>query len=122
MAKYGPIFIMITTLLGCTAQISGNILSDLASNGSAGQAGQILINDLQTAAKNLDTAVSDGLLAKDDPAPGCLHIVLQRAGVEAAPGAPSPQPFVAQVDGLISAGSVLYIRFQQGKAVVQGSL
>ena len=123
MAKYSAILLMmIITLSGCTTQISGNILSDLASSGSAGQAGQILINDLQTAEKNLDIAVSDGLLAKDDPAPGCLHMVLQRAGIEAAPGAPSPQPFVAQVDGLISAGSVLYIRFQQGKALAQGGL
>lgn len=121
MAKLGPVWSIIALAAGgCTTQISGNPLADLGSSGAGGQAGQILVNDLQTAAKNLDAAVSAGVLAKDDPAPPCLHAVLQQAGIEAVPGASSPKPFTAQVDGLVSAGSLLYIRFQQGKGLLEG--
>jgi hypothetical protein len=120
--RYHPVALIWVLALGaCTTQIGGSPFNDLAANGQAGQEAQFFIADLQTAAKNLDAAVSAGELAKDDPAPPCLHAVLQRAGVEPAPGTATPKPFVAQIDGLISAGSVLYVRIQQGKAILEGS-
>ena len=121
MRRHLVALIGVLALGACTTQIGGSPFSGLASNGQAGQAAQFVITDLQTAAKNLDAAVNAGELAKDDPAPPCLHAVLQRAGIEATPGtAATPQPFVVQIDGLISAGSVLYIRIQQGKAILAG--
>jgi hypothetical protein len=118
--RHHAIALMAVLALGaCTTQISGSPFNDLA-NGQAGQAAQFFITDLQTAAENLDAAVNAGELAKDDPAPRFLHAVLQRAGIEASPGTTTPKPFVAQIDGLVSAGSVLYIRIQQGKAILEG--
>jgi len=117
--RHHPVALIAVLALGaCTTQISGNPFNDLATNGQAGQAAQFFITDLQTAAKNLDAAVNAGELAKDDPAPPCLHAALQQAGIEASPGATTPTPFVAQIDGLVSAGSVLYIRIQQGKGIL----
>jgi len=111
--------LLLFTLGGCTTQTSGSPLNDLAAtNGLAGQAGQSLITDLKTAASNLDAAVSAGDLAMDDPGPPCLHAVLQQAGIEAAAGSTPSRPFTAQVDGVISAGSILYIRFQQEKGML----
>jgi hypothetical protein len=93
----------------------------LATNSPAREAAQFFISDLQTAAKTLDAAAANGELPKGDPAPGCIHDVLQRLGIEAAPGATPPTQFVAQIDGLVSAGAVLYIRFQQGRGLLGGA-
>jgi hypothetical protein len=113
--------VIVALVLGaCTAQISGSPLNDLATNSSARDAAQFFIADLQTAAKTLDTAAANGELPKGDPASGCVHDVLQRLGIEAAPGITPPTPFVAQIDGLVSAGAVVYIRFQQGKGLLGG--
>lgn len=75
-----------------------------------------IVSDLEAAAKNLDQAVAIGALAKDDPAPACLHDAMQKAGIELPPGTAPAQSFEPVNDGVISLGSILYIRAQQLKA------
>lgn len=70
---------------------------------------------LVNAAYNLDQAVAIGALAKDDPAPQCVHGFLQQAGLEPVAGAPAAQNFTPKVTDMISAGSVLYIKAQQAR-------
>ncbi len=79
-----------------------------------------LVKDLQATASNLDQAVAIGALPKNDPAPGCLHDFLQRAGVELPPGAVPAQSFKPENAGAFSLGSILYIQVQQAKAAAAG--
>lgn len=74
-----------------------------------------IATDLQSASYNLDQAVTVGALSKDDPAPKCLHGVLQQAGLESTPGAAQAQSFVPKNDGVASLGSIAYIQVQQAK-------
>jgi hypothetical protein len=76
-----------------------------------------IITDLQSAASNLDQAVAIGALPANDPAPKCIHDILQRAGIEALPGAAPQQSFEPKNDGLASLGSIAYIQVQQQKAM-----
>jgi len=76
-----------------------------------------IITDLQSATENLDDAVRIGALPADDPAPKCLHDLLQRAGIEARPGAAPIQSFEPKNDGIASLGSIVYIQVQQAKAI-----
>lgn len=77
----------------------------------------IAIQDLKSAASNVDQAVAIGALPKDDPAPACLHDALQKAGIELAPGQTVPQSFKPANDGAFSLGTILYIQAQQAKAI-----
>lgn len=77
----------------------------------------VAVRDLKSAAQNLDQAVAIGALAKDDPAPECLHDALQKAGIELPAGAAAPQSFAPANDGVFSLGSILYIQVQQAKAM-----
>lgn len=79
-----------------------------------------IVTDLQSAAFDLDSAVTVGALTADDPAPKCLHDVLQKAGIEVAPGAPVAQSFTPKIDGAASAGAVAYILAQQAKKLSGG--
>jgi hypothetical protein len=76
-----------------------------------------VIQDLQSAAANLDQAVLIGALSPDDPARQCMHDVLIRTGIEQPPGAATPQSFVPKNDGLASLGAIAYILAQQAKQV-----
>jgi hypothetical protein len=81
-----------------------------------------IVTDLQSAAYDLDSAVTVGALAADDPAPKCLHGVLQKAGIETAPGAAPAASFTPKVDGAASAGAVAYILAQQAKKLAGGGV
>lgn len=70
--------------------------------------GTIIENDLTATALNLDQAVAVGALPADDPAPICLHDLLARTGQ-------GQDTFKPKISGLISAGSVGYIKAQQLK-------
>jgi hypothetical protein len=82
----------------------------------------VAVQDLKSAASNLDQALAIGALPKDDPSPGCLHDALQRAGIELAPGASAPQSFKPANDGVFSLGTILYIQAQQLKAAAKGGI
>jgi hypothetical protein len=102
-------------LSGCTTQISASPINDVT--GGTAAAG-VLAKDFQSAAWNLDQAVSVGALAADDPAPACLHAILTDLGMEGPP----PPSFTPRNDGLVSAGSILYIRAQQLKKIQGGGI
>lgn len=70
--------------------------------------GTVIENDLTATALNLDQAVAVGALSADDPAPICLHDLLARTGQ-------GQDTFNPQIAGLISAGSIGYIKAQQIK-------
>ena len=70
--------------------------------------GNIIENDLTATALNLDQAVAVGVLSADDPAPICLHDLLARTGQ-------GQDTFKPKISGLISAGSIGYIKAQQIK-------
>ncbi len=70
--------------------------------------GTVIENDLVATALNLDQAVAVGALSADDPAPICLHDLLARTGQ-------GQDTFKPQISGLISAGSIGYIKAQQLK-------
>lgn len=74
----------------------------------------IVARDLIAAAYNLDEAVQIGALAADDPAPKCLHAILQRSGLELTPGS-TARSFTPKNDGVASAGAIAYIVAQQLK-------
>lgn len=81
-----------------------------------------VVTDLQSAAFNLDNAVTVGALAADDPAPKCIHDVLVKAGIEIPPGATPAKTFVPKKDGVASAGAIAYIIAQQAKAIARNPL
>lgn len=74
-----------------------------------------IVNDLESAAYNLDNAVTVGALTPDDPAPKCLHDVLRVAGIETPPGTTASQTFVPKNNGVASLGAIAYIQVQQAK-------
>ena len=74
-----------------------------------------IVTDLQSAAYNLDAAVAIGALPANDPAPVCLHTVLQQAGIEVPVGTAPTKSFVPKNDGLASLGAIAYIQIQQAK-------
>lgn len=76
----------------------------------------LIAKDLLSAADNLDQAVVIGALSADDPAPKCLHSILQRSGLELPPGATN-RSFTPKNDGVASAGAIAYIVAQQLKNV-----
>ena len=103
------ITIVLTALLaGC-----GTLITN--STGPSVSPTSILGTDLVTAASNLDQAIAIGALPANDPADVCVHGVLQQVGLEAVPGAPAPASFQASNKGLVSGGSIVYIRVQQLK-------
>lgn len=81
-----------------------------------------IVTDLQSAAYDLDNAVLVGALAANDPAPKCLHDVMQKAGIETPPGAAAAASFTPKVDGAASAGAVAYILAQQAKKLANGGV
>ena len=95
-------------LAGCTT---------ISTNPVAVSADSRLGKDLLAAAYNLDNAVAIGALSPKDPAPGCVHGVLIQAGIEVPPGAPVPGSFTPQREGLVSIGSIAYIKAQQLKSL-----
>lgn len=103
-------------LAGCAtpAQISANPLPAVTN--------PTIVTDLQSAAFDLDSAVAVGALAPDDPAPKCLHNVLQKAGIETPPGVTAAASFTPKVDGAASAGAVAYILAQQAKKLTAGGI
>lgn len=118
-------------LAGCSANIpiSANPINDLSSQ--TGQVGSTVVQGLQDAAFNFDNAVAVGALDKTDPAPACVHGILQDIGqdvtVTLTGATPVPSTvgsgasYTPKVSDLISAGSVAYIRAQQAKKLVGGS-
>jgi hypothetical protein len=103
-------------LAGCAGpmQISSDPIPKLSN--------QTIVTDLQSAAYDLDSAVTVGALAADDPAPQCLHSVLQKMGIETPAGAAPAATFVPKVDGAASAGAVAYILAQQAKKLANGGV
>ena len=113
--RHLALYALLPLLAGCTT-ISANPLQDLPKT----QLGGVVIQGLQDATFNLDSAVAVGALPKTDPAPGCFHGILTTLGADPANPAPAAASFTPKVSDLISAGSVLYIRAQQLKQA-QGS-
>jgi hypothetical protein len=74
-----------------------------------------IVTDLQSAAFNLDSAVTVGALSVDDPAPKCLHDLLVKAGIEMPAGQAPAKSFIPKHDGVASAGAIAYIIAQQLK-------
>lgn len=70
--------------------------------------GAFISRDIETTARNLDNAVIVGALPADDPAPVCLHDLMSRTGA-------GQETFKPEINGLISAQSILYIRAKQIK-------
>ena len=100
--------IVLLLLAGC---------STISTNPVAVSADSRVGKDLVAAAYNLDQAVAIGALKPDDPAPKCVHGVLIQAGIEVPPGTPAPGSFTPQKEGLVSIGSIAYIKAQQLKGV-----
>lgn len=103
----------VTACANFTPQISGNpeataLKTIAASNPTA-------VTDLQDAASNLDQGVIVGALAADDPAPTCVHSILQKAGIEVPAGTVPPASFTPKNSGPASAGAIVYIIAQQAK-------
>lgn len=113
----------ILTLFALTLALSGcSLLPDKITGGpgmsstlSAIAGSPTIVTDLQSAAFNLDSAVTIGVLEKNDPAPACLHAILIKAGIETVPGAEPAASFVPKKDGVASAGAIAYILVQQAK-------
>ena len=106
--KLATIIAFLATLTGC-----GTLITN--STGPTVSPGSVLGTDLIAAASNLDQAIAIGVLPKGDPADVCLHGVLQQVGLESAPGVPSPASFEAARKGLVSEGSIVYIKVAQLK-------
>lgn len=110
MSHAWAIILILLFAVGCTT-ISANPIADLPKT----QLGGVVIQGLQDASFNLDSAVTVHALTADDPAPPCFHAVLGKLGADPANPAPAGASFTPKVSDLISAGSVLYIRAQQLK-------
>lgn len=68
--------------------------------------GKLVAVDLVATLHNMDAAVQVGALSADDPAPGCIRAAVNRLGLE-------QETFEPEVNGLISAASVAYIKARQ---------
>lgn len=118
----------IILLVGCQnpAPISASPIQDIKTAVDAGGTPTIIgtvQQGLLDAEWNLDQAIVVGALPANDPADACLHQGLTQIGIEPNPNgqAATPAPsFVPKISDLISAGSVLYIRAQQLKALQGG--
>ena len=75
--------VLLLALAGCTT-ISANPIADLPKT----HLGGVVIQGLQDASFNLDSAVTVGALTAADPAPPCFHAVLTRLGAD--PANPTP--------------------------------
>ena len=95
-------------LAGCGTMISN-------TTGPAVSPNSVLGADLVATASNLDQAIAIGVLPANDPADVCIHGVLVQVGLENAPNTPAPASFEAVRKGLVSEGSIVYIRVQQLK-------
>lgn len=113
---------LLLALASCAIPISSNIASDVISGAvsvspDAAAAAKLLTTDLQDASFNLNSAVAVGALAKDDPAPPCLDALVGQI----IPPNPGPS-FTPKVGGLVSLGSVLYIRAKQAQGLANGGI
>jgi hypothetical protein len=113
--------IVLLALLASACASTPNLISGTPAAGSFAVpiTNQTIVTDLQSAAYNLDNAVTVGALAADDPAPVCLHDVLRKAGIEIPAGAVAPKTFVPKHDGVASAGAIAYILAQQAKTIAR---
>lgn len=117
-----PITLLLNAAVVATALLSGCASPPVISSAPATpiekiiQGSPTITTGLQNAAWNLDQAVAIGALKKDDPAPVCIHGILQQAGLEPIAGQTPAASFTPKVSDLISGGSVLYIVAQQAKA------
>jgi hypothetical protein len=125
----GLLIVLLALTAGCAQPVSTNVVRDVAS----GPGGDVIIRGLQNAAYNLDSAVKIGALPAGDPAPACVHDVLQKLGADcrldpSAEGGTAcvvtdpSSVFTPRVSDLISAGSVAYIRIQQLKVAAGGGI
>lgn len=94
-------------IMGGTADSSSPVVIPITS--------PTIATDLQSASYNLDQAVAIGALAADDPAPKCVHGILQQAGIEVPAGMSAPQSFTPKNDGVASLGAIAYIQIQQAR-------
>ena len=120
--KYLFAVLIITLMAGCTAPIRGP--ETITATGAPVAGGGIpitnptVVTDLQDAAYNFDNAVLVGALPATDPAPKCIHGILQQAGIEVPAGVSAAKSFTPKNGGAISAGSIAYIQAQQLKATL----
>lgn len=96
------------TLAGCNAPISKSPIQDIASQ----IAGSQVQTDLADTQANFAQAIQVGALSPNDPAPACVSQAVAALGL----GAANPS-FVPKISGVLSFGSVAYIRAQQIKAL-----
>lgn len=101
-------FIAALALAGC----AGDTVSPLPIDPSG-----VVARDLKAAADNLQRAVDAGILKADDPAPQCLASVVADLQLDG-----SAEGFTPQRAGLISVGSILYIRHQQARELAKFQL
>lgn len=97
-------------LAGC-----GSVTTISKSTGPTVSAGSVLGKDLVAAGANLDQAIAIGILPASDPAAVCVHGVLVQVGLENPVGAPPAASFEASRQGVVSEGSIVYIKIQQFK-------
>lgn len=101
------------------APISANPTQDALAALPPSPAQTTVVQGLQDASYNLDSAVTVGALSASDPAPACLHSALTQLGISTPGNTVTPAAsFVPKVSDLISAGAVLYIRAQQAQALI----
>jgi hypothetical protein len=111
-------FLVALSLAGCASFLPDKISTTPTGGGlPIPITSQPIIKDLESTAFNLDRGVEIGALLPTDPAPKCLHDFLQRAGIEPIPGAAPIQSFEPKNDGLISAGSIVYIQIRQAQVM-----
>jgi hypothetical protein len=116
-------YIAIVLALFATACVSTpDKISATPAAGGISITNPTIVTDLQSAAFNLDSAVTVGALAQDDPAPKCLHDVLVKAGIEVPAGTEPVKSFVPRKDGVASAGAIAYILAQQAKQIAKSGV
>jgi len=109
MKKATFVLVLATLLAGC-----GTLISN--SPGPSVSPTSVLGTDLLATASNLDQAIAIGVLPTNDPAAVCVHGVLVQVGLEGTSG-PAPASFTASRKGLVSEGSIVYIRVAQLKSL-----
>lgn len=117
IGKLGVLFLAIGLgglLAGCST-ISANPVQDVVTPAKGNPLGKVIVQGLQDASFNLDSAVTVGALDAADPAPACFHSILKQLGIDnASPSTPAAS-FTPRRSDLISEGSVLYIRARQAQ-------
>lgn len=75
-----------------------------------------VVDDFKATAANLNAAVTAGVLPANDPAAACVNDALVKTGITPPAGAATPSSFTVTNAGLVSAGSIAYIKVRMAQA------